>query len=56
MRRNIQSKNTVNFKESGELPDTNSLRGMFKKSEMQALRENPRLRSPFGFCKAKRSV
>lgn len=35
----------------GDLPDTVSLRGI--SADMERLRGNPRLRSPFGFAKGK---
>jgi hypothetical protein len=55
MRKNIQVKK-YSYMVGGELPDTKACAGMFKKSEVQQLRANPRLRSPFGFCGSKRTV
>lgn len=51
----LGSKTTGHY-HGGELANTKNLRGMFAKAEVKALRENPRLKSPFGFCKAKRTV
>ena len=48
MKKSIQSKNTVNFREVGELPN-NNVRGIT--AQAKALRN--KFRSPFGFTSAK---
>lgn len=49
-------KRTGYISEVGELPNTKNLIGMFTKEAVRKLRENPRLRSPFGFCGPRRSI